>query len=168
MSEFRLTGPDLGRLLGVTSRTVLRLHAVGVFPRAGKRYDPFACVPNYIEYVKNNSEASGDLVAAKLKLTDAQRRSVEHKNAVAERRVIDTAAVEQTLERVGSLIGSQLDGIGGRLAGELAAMSDPAAIRKAIFDECRRIRNTAAAELEALAGPAPHGGGAAGAAGEVA
>ena len=168
MSDFLLSGPELGRLLSVTSRTVLRLHVAGVLPREGRRYDPFACVPKYVEYVRNNAEASHTLAEEKKRLIVAQRVGVERKNAAADRQSIDRTHVEQTLERVGALIGSQLDGIGGRLAGELAAMTDPAAIRKVVFDECRRIRNTAAAELETLAGPAPHGGGAAGAAGEVA
>jgi len=164
MSEFPLlSGPELGRLLGITGRTVLRLHANGVLPREGKRYDAFACVPAYITYVKHNSEASGDLAAAKLRLTDAQRQAIERKNAVAERRVIHVADVEQTLERVGVLIGGQLDGLGGRLAGDLATMSDPALIRRTIFDECRRIRNAMAGELEALAGAKANGKDAAGA-----
>ena len=161
-----LTGPALARLLGITGRTVLRLHGIGVLPRVGKRYDPAACVQAYLTYIKNNSEASGDLAAAKLKLTDAQRKAIELKTAATERRVVQVADVEVVLERVGVLIGTQLDGLGGRVAGQLAAESDPAAIRKVLFDECRRIRNAAAGELEALAGADPHGAGDAGAAGE--
>jgi phage terminase Nu1 subunit (DNA packaging protein) len=74
--------------------------------------------PAIPEYVRNDREASGDLAAAKLKLTDAQRRTVERKNATAEARLIERAHVEQAVEAIGVLIGSQLDGIGGRLAGE--------------------------------------------------
>lgn len=164
VSSFLLTAPELGRLLNVTGRTVLRLHANGVLPREGKRFDPFLCVPRYLDYIKHDREASGDLAAAKLKLTDAQRRAVEHKNALAEKRVVEVAAVEFLLEKVGVLIGSQLDGLAGRVAGQVAAESDPATIRKVLFDESRRIRNAAARELEALAGARPHGEGAAGAA----
>jgi hypothetical protein len=166
MSTFQLSAPELGRLLGVTGRTVLRLHANGVLPREGKRFDPFRCVPAYLDYIKNDREASGDLAAAKLKLIDAQRKAVEHKNAIAERRVIQIADVEVVLERVGVLIGSQLDGLAGRVAGQVASEADPAICRRIIFDECRRIRNAAAGELEALAGCAPHGEGAVGAADE--
>lgn len=168
MSEFLLTGPELGRLLGVTGRTVLRLHGIGVFPRVGRRYDAFVCVPRYVEYIKNDREAGGELAAAKLKLFDAQRRAVEYKNAIAERRVVAVADVEVLLERVGVLVGAQLDGLAGRVAGQVAGESDPATCRRILFDECRRIRNAAAGELEAMVGRAPHGEGAAGAAGEVA
>ena len=166
MSDFRLTAPELGRLLNVTGRTVLRLHANGVLPREGKRFDPFACVPRYLDYIKHDREASGDLAAAKLKLTDAQRKAVEHKNAIAEKRVVPRADVGVVAERVGVLFGSQLDGLPGRVAGQVAGESDPAAIRRILFDECRRIRNATALELEAMAGVAPHGRDDPGAAGE--
>jgi len=166
MSSFQLTAPELGRLLNVTGRTVLRLHANGVLPREGKRFDPFACVPRYLDYIKHDREASGDLAAAKLKLTDAQRKAVEFKNRGTEKALVPIADVEVMVERVGVLFGSQLDGLPGRVAGQIAGDPDPAAVRKVLFDECRRIRNTAAGELEALAGGAPHGEGDPGAAGE--
>jgi len=164
MSNFpALSAPELGRMLGVTGRTVLRLHANGVLPREGKRFDAFQCVPRFVDYIKHDREASGDLAAAKLRLTDAQRQAIERKNAIAERRVVHVADVEQTLERVGVLVGGQLDGLGGRVAGDLATMSDPALIRRTLFDECRRIRNAMAGELEALAGAKANGKDAAGA-----
>ena len=52
--------------------------------------------------------------------------------------------VKQVLFEVSAAFGNSLDSIGARLAGELAAESDPAVIRQKLFEESRRIRKATA------------------------
>lgn len=165
MSDW-LSGPDLARMLSISVRTVSRLARAGVLPREGRRYDPYKAVPAFLAYVKRGAESSTDIVQARLRLIEAQRYEIERRTRAAERRLLDADEVGAALERAGAIMGAGLDGLGGRLAGELAPISEPAVIRKVLFDEGRRIRNAVADELEAFAGDLARGESGAGAAGE--
>lgn len=67
-----------------------------------------------------------------------------------ERRLITKEEVQEITTSAMVIMATQLDGLGGRLAQQLAGESDPAVIRQVILDETRRIRATAAEELERL------------------
>ena len=162
MSEWLLSAADLARLLDISTRTVTRLHKAGVLPRTERKFDAFEVVPKFIAYVRRGSEGSTTLAEAKLKLVEAQRREIERRNRQAEGRLLDADLVASTVEKAMALVGSQIDGMSGRLANELAAINEPAVIRKVLFDEGRRVRNAGAAELELLAAGRTGAAGAAG------
>jgi hypothetical protein len=92
-----------------------------------------------------------------LRMLDAMER---------ERRLIKRDEVEEIMTSAMVIASTQMDGLGGRLAQQLAGESDPAVIRQTILDESRRIRATIAEELERLGDFAGDGGGDAAAAGE--
>lgn len=79
----------------------------------------------------------------------ADRAEVEAARARAE--VIPMADAQFVMNEAMAVIASQLDGLGGRLASELAAISEPAAIRQKLLAETRRIRAAAADRLAKLA-----------------
>ncbi len=145
----------LARLLGVSDSHVRRLARTGVLPRAGAseraKFDIRVAVPAFLRYVRSGGDGSADLAEARLRLTEAQRRDLELRTRQRQRQTVDLDEVGTTFDAAMVAIGSQLDGLGGRLAGELAALNDPAVIRKRLFDETRRIRNAAADRLETLA-----------------
>jgi DNA-binding transcriptional MerR regulator len=157
--------PTLAKLLRVTDRTVRRLSAEGVLPRAGSGprdgFDLRVCVPKYLAQLQ--AQGSGSLTEARKRLVEAQRREIEAKTRRREGELLERADVERTVVGAMTTIATQLDGLAGRLCGELAGLTEPAVIRQRLFDECRRIRNAAAAELELLADPESRGAGAAGA-----
>jgi hypothetical protein len=150
-----MASPALARLLGVHDSHVRRLARTGVLPRAGAseraKFDIRVAVPAFVRYVRSGENASSDLAEAKLRLTEAQRRDLELRTRQRQRQTVDLDEVASAFDAAMVEIGSQLDGLGGRLAGDLAAVNDPAVIRRRLFDETRRIRNTAADRLEALA-----------------
>ena len=149
--DFLLAGPAFARLLGIGERQVRRLAAQGVLPRVGRKFDPFACVPKFIAYLRTGAGESADLAEARLKLTEAQRRDLEVRTRQRERKLLAVDDVSNCFESAMVIVGSQLDGTAGRMCGELATISDPAVIRQRLFNECRRIRNAAADQLDALA-----------------
>ena len=57
--------------------------------------------------------------------------------------------VKNVMFALASAFGSGLDSLGNRLAGDLAATSDPAVVRQMLFDECRRIRRATADRIRA-------------------
>ena len=149
----------LGKMLRISDRHIRRLSRDGVLPRVGSGprdgFDAVACVPKYLAHME--AEGAGSLTEARMKLVEVQRRDLEHRMARREGESIDRAEVQRAFLAAMTSIGGQLDGIAGRLCGELAAMSEPALIREVLFRECRRIRNAAAAELETLANPSSGG-----------
>jgi hypothetical protein len=151
-------------MIGRTDRQVRRLHRDGVLPKAGKAFDAYVCVPRFIAYLNAGAERSSSVASSRQALIEAQRKALELKTRRSERELLPAADVAQSIEAIMVAVGSQLDGLGGRVCSELAAITDAAVIRARLFDECRRIRNTAAAALDALAGPAPGSEGAEGAA----
>lgn len=150
-SRLLLSGVDLARLLGITDRQVRRLAARGVLPRAGRKFDAFECGPRFTKYMRSGVGSSVDLSEARLKLTDAQRHDLELRTRSRERQLLDRDEVAACFDAAMVTIGSQLDGLAGRLCGELATVTEPAVIRARLFEETRRIRNAAADQLEALA-----------------
>jgi phage terminase Nu1 subunit (DNA packaging protein) len=148
-----LSGPQLAALIGLSGRQVQRLAAEGVLPRDGRgRYDPTKAVPAFVQYLRDGREGSGSLVEEKLRLTVAQRREIEQKTRHRARELVEIDEVDRVFAAAMVTVGSQLDGLGGRLANELSALTDPAQVREVLFRETRRIRAAAAAQLEALAG----------------
>lgn len=96
---------------------------------------------------------------AELRKARADADAVELRNMVARGEVVRLEAVEQLIDRVMTLCATQLDGLGGRMAGRLAAEDDPAVIRQVLLDECRTIRAAMAAEFEAGSVASPGGEG---------
>ena len=58
--------------------------------------------------------------------------------------------IEQLALRAASGLASELDGLPGRLAGELATITDPATIKGRLLEECRRVRTAYADHLGRL------------------
>lgn len=85
---------------------------------------------------------------ARLKMHQADKAEVEAMRARGEVLVIDH--IKQELMQIAVTFGSQLDALGGRLANDLAAITDPGEIRQLLFEEGRRIRNDTADALEEL------------------
>jgi len=99
-------------------------------------------------------EAAGSLSEARRKLVEAQRRDLENRMRRREGETVDRDDVQRAFLSAMTSIGGQLDGLAGRVSAEIAGLVEPAQVREVLFRECRRIRNTAAAELEAIAGAA--------------
>jgi hypothetical protein len=144
----------LAQIAGLGVRQVQRLVANGVLPKSGRgRYALDAAVPALIRYYRQGAQGSGALAEERLRHTVAQRKEIEQRTAKRSRELIPVDEVRTAFDTAMALIGGQLDGLGGRIANDMAAQSDPAICKKVIFDETRRIRTAAAAELEAFADP---------------
>lgn len=82
---------------------------------------------------------------ARLKKYQADKAEVDAQ--IAQRKVVFVEDVKDVLSQVAVTYGSQVDAIGGRVANDLAAITDPSEIRARIFEEGRRIRNQTADAL---------------------
>jgi hypothetical protein len=153
-----LSTAEIAALAGMTVRHFNRLVRGGYVAKARRGFYAIdKAVPALIAYYSQGREGSGEMAAEKLRLAGAQRREIEQRVAIRARDLIPADAARAAFEAAMALIGSQLDGLGGRIAADVAAQADPAICKKVIFDETRRIRAAAAAELEAFAHPQTRG-----------
>jgi phage terminase Nu1 subunit (DNA packaging protein) len=96
---------------------------------------------------------------AELRKSRADADAAEIRVAESRGELVRFDLIEQLIDRVMTLCATQLDGLGGRMAGRLAAESDPAVIRWVLLEECRIIRSAMAAEFEAASIVSPGGEG---------
>lgn len=163
-----VNGSELSQILDVSRLTVTNWTNDHGMPQAekGKRgtrhqYDIGACFRWYGEWqvskvLRTNPDdgsGTGTVISlkteeARLKKHQADKAEVEAQKAKGEVLIVDD--VKDSLNDIAVSFGSQLDALGGRLSNELAAITDPAEIRKVLFEESRRIRSATADALEAL------------------
>jgi hypothetical protein len=70
---------------------------------------------------------------------------------IRSRQLVEIEDVERVFNNTLVLVAAQLEGLPGRACGEVAALTDPALVRKVLQHEARRIRSAAADQLAAFA-----------------
>jgi phage terminase Nu1 subunit (DNA packaging protein) len=85
------------------------------------------------------------------RLLSAQALKAEIDNQVKLKELIPADMIASTLNKVGTAIASQLDGLAPRLASELTNQTETAYVKKIINDETRQLRITIANMLDDLA-----------------
>ncbi|MCL1124228.1 terminase small subunit [Shewanella surugensis] len=91
-----------------------------------------------------NGPIEGTKDGEDLLLTMAKRRKADVDAKKAEEKVIDLEDLGQFMYAISSLYASELNGLGARLAPEVAGIDDPAQCKNRIDIECRRIRSATA------------------------
>lgn len=139
-------------VLGISDGWFHKLRRAGVLhplTDKGTAYDLPDCVRNYLRFHQDGQGT--DMASEKLKLVIAQRKQIEQRTASEERELVPVQEAQAAFNAVMTMLAAQLDGLAGRMAGELAGTDDPAAVREALFIETRRIRHNAAQQLENFA-----------------
>ncbi len=135
-------------LVGLSERQFYRLVKAGVFKPVKKaRYDLAQCIQTWGQYQADGQNA-GDMATEKTLLIIAQRKKVELETEEKKKELVSFSQVRQTFMEAMTIVATQLDGLAGRVAGELAGVGDPAVIRNRLFEETRRIRSAAADKLK--------------------
>jgi phage terminase Nu1 subunit (DNA packaging protein) len=146
----------LAKLFQLTERRVQQLAKDGIIPKAEKgRYDLAGSVRGYIRYLQERAagrldgsyQETTDLLQERKRLIKAQADKTESEHQKLRGELIPFTLVEETLNEVAVLFASSVDALPGRLANELAGLSDPALIKTRLFEECRRLRLTTSERL---------------------
>lgn len=147
--------PVIAKLFGITERRIQQLAKEDIIPKAERgKYELAGCVKGYIEYLQRiatDGDKSLVLSKEKARLVNAQADAQELKNAITQGRVAPVSDLLTALMEIFSIVATQLDGISGRLANELAGVSDARIIRQRLLDESRRIRTAATDQIKRLA-----------------
>jgi len=148
---------EVAQFCNISPRRVQQLVKEGL-PQVGRgKYLLAAAAQWYIVYLQKQLKEQGSGTSNK-EVKDRRSRYLEIQAATAEldyrRKVGDLVDREQAglvINEAMVIIASQMDGLGGRLAGELAGIMEPALIRQTLLNETRRIRAAAADRLSRLA-----------------
>ena len=137
-------------MLGISDAHFARLKADGVFQslERGVYHLPTVVKDWVIFKVRGTSPETESVADEKRKLIIAQRMQIEQRIQVENAEQIARADVIAAFSQAMHLISSQLDGLAGRVAAEVAGIEDPAEVRALLFSETRRIRDGAASKLE--------------------
>ena len=134
-------------LLGIANTNFQKLKQLGVFnSQSFGTYDLQESIRAWVKYHVDGA-APGDLTEERRLLTIAQRQKIELDMKERSRELVPLSDAQQAFNSVMVMIGAQLDGLPGRVAGEIAGLDDPAACRALLFTETRRIRDAAAERL---------------------
>lgn len=93
---------------------------------------------------EDRSPKAGTKDGEELLLTKAKRRKAEVEADKAEETVIGLDDVGQFLFAISTLYGNELNGLGARLASEVAPIDEPSICKNKIDAECRRVRSATA------------------------
>jgi len=114
------------------------------------RYNLKAAIAAWAQYHADGKSGS-NMAEEKRLLVIAQRKKIEQETRERSRELVPLADAQTAFSAAMVMIGSQLDGLPGRVAGEVAGLTEPAAVRSLLFEETRRIRDAAATKLETWA-----------------
>ena len=148
------------KLFDLSERRIQQLAKDGIIPKSvNGNYEFVGVVRGYVKYLQ--ARAAGrqdahytdptDIRLERKRLIKAQADNAECEHQIKRGALVALDIVEQVLNEVAVLYGSSLDALSGRLAQELAGISDAAIIKAKLFDECRHIRNLTAGRLERFA-----------------
>jgi phage terminase Nu1 subunit (DNA packaging protein) len=155
MRELWMPQAAFAKFLGVAASTVTEWKQAGMpgcegAGRAGRhgRIDAVLAVPWIIARRDSRPDSQRE------RLARAQATRVELENRVRTRELIERVDVEEGNNQAAALFVSQLEGVPGRVATELAAIRDPGLVRERLRFEMTRVRRAIYEKLTALASPA--------------
>lgn len=130
---------DIAAIFGVADRTIQRLVKEGL-PQIGHgKYDVRQCVQWQFDRLREEAAERGTL-NPRDELAIAQRIRVELETEQLRGTLLPRDLVTRAFNQVAALVASQLDGLGPRLAGELADMHDPQQVQATLLREARATR----------------------------
>jgi len=144
---------ELARILGLSPTMINRLVKDGMPKISHGRYNLAAAVQWYIQTWRDRAEGGGvgNLWDEKKKQVIAQTQRTELENAKLREEMIPAVMVAHTLNEVAVIVSTQLDGLGGRVSSQVAALTDPGEVQAVIFDEARAIRRAIAGSIKSYA-----------------
>lgn len=138
----------LADCFNVARPTISKFKKEGMPQLAFGKFDVKACVSWYIARISEKDDDGDSAInKQKLLLHEAQTEKVKLENQKLRGEVMPVDLVSRTINEIGSIISTQLDGLAPRCASQLSTMNDPAIIQQELFNECRDIRSNIASAI---------------------
>ncbi len=146
-----VNGQELCELLGISRTRITQMVKEGMPKQARGKYDLKACVQWYLDKRLTGGSKTADLNDARKKLYESQREKTDLETARIRRQLIPAEEVAHAIHELTSIYAAQLEGVGGRLAGELAGITEEGRILERLTDETRLIRGNVADLVQTFA-----------------
>ncbi len=144
---------DIARMLNMTPQRVSQLVKKGL-PKVQDGYPLVSSVHWYLEQVASsptgNNTDTENYDERKL-LILAQTKKLDLENAEKEEGLLPKDLVQSVINTMATAISEGLDALAPRISSDLISLESVEELQGALFDECRKIREQIARELE-LAG----------------
>jgi hypothetical protein len=149
LTKQRPTYAEIGAVLGITKQAVGKLHKQRGMPVDGIE----SAVAWHAKNVNPRKEKPpvGSIGDETARLKSAQADIAEIDAARMRGELIEAEEVRLVFAAAAVVFASQMQGLPGRVANELAALDDPALITHKLRDEIRRIREAVSQEFGRLA-----------------
>lgn len=137
----------VARVLGVGYRYLVTLREKGYIKQS--EYGLFSipdAVQGYLRFLRERRQPTKQQAA--VGLTEWQRRKLELDVKQRQGKLLPIELLDETMQSLVAETVSLLESQPGRLANELAGISEPAVIREILLDDNRRIRAALAVHLE--------------------
>jgi hypothetical protein len=139
-------------VLGISRTLFLKHVRLGNLPPGIKeKYDLNVVVQTWVKFNMNARTAAG-VFDAKKSLLEQKYREAKMENDVRERKLVELDDVDDAFTEAMTIVAMRMDGMSGRLANELAGISDPAVIRQRLRNELISIRAAASNGLADFVG----------------
>lgn len=154
IERIEVNAEELAGLLQVEPRTVYRFAKAEGMPRAGRgRYPLAVCIRWYFDRIsgQHSAQAVDPVKEDRRRLYRAQAAKAELENRMRRGELVEIDAMDAAYMAFAGAVGSQLEALAHKVAARLAALTDPREIARVLQDECRVIRNSAAAAARDIA-----------------
>jgi len=149
---------DIAEILNVSDRWIQKLSKEGVIPKPVKgEYELGATVKAYVGFLQG--KVSGDEVAQVRKaVEDEKLRKIRLENDAREGNVIYVDEARHIINEMAASVKLFTNSIPGRMANELAIVSEPAIIKKMLLNEIRSAQESISVQLESATTSAKRSG----------
>lgn len=145
-----ISAKHLARLAGLSPNHLIKLANAGHIPTPTRgKFNAEEAIAALFKYYRD--EGSAAFAAAKLRHVDAQTEDVRQRTAIRSGKSAPMDELQTVFDATVNIFAASMDGMGGRTCHQLAAESNPAVVKGIIDEETRRIRQSAATSLAALA-----------------
>jgi len=140
-----VTADFLAEVFGVGRSMVYKYQDQGMPREARGRYDLRKCVQWLVAKMSHRGgDDPDDLQSARLELVKAQTEGQQLENRRKAGELLPADQVARALNDIAVIVSSQLDGLASRCAGRVAAITEPGAVQRELFEETRQIREAVA------------------------
>ena len=145
---------ELARIFGVSRKWIYRLTEEKGMPKNGRLYDVAECVQWYLQHLKEGVEAEPeDIMEARKRLYVAQTRKTNLEGERLQGKLVDVNEASGLLNRIASIVASQLDAVAPRMAAMVAGETDHRIIQNQLREEHRAVREAIADAIMELPEP---------------
>ncbi len=144
----------IAAMFGISDSAIMKAVREAGMPAPVRKgaYPLVECVRWRLDVIAKKSEGeTTDVQEARRKLYDTQREKHNLEMSQMRAELLVAEEVDMAIQRLMSIMATQLDALGPRTAARLAMLSDPAKIAKELLGECRNIRRAAADAVTAFA-----------------